>query len=237
MLKLEKVSKTLEVSISLRQRDRIFNRSLLQALLIALLIHGAALLLFPIAVAKISHSQLELPPVRVAADLSEGKVSTQLEQEELPPAYFLIPKSLTDSPPPLPSTKIATLQRASPLDLMIFDSWDEERRHPLHELLDPKPHFNSPVTVTLSGPLSFRRLHGTHPSLPSPLPEGLYRVVFHVEMENSTGQIFWYENSVAASDKQINKLAEQMVQEMRFEPIQNGFVTEGEVEFIFRQLS
>lgn len=220
MLRLEKGSKKLD--ITLRQRERIFTRPLLQALGIALGIHLAALVLFPIALTRFSGSQQIHLPVSVAAILPAlSDVSIEIAEEEIPARYLSAPKSRL---PPLPAP--SSLQLAMP------EFHPSQEQHDfLDDFLDHQTHFAEPLILRISGPLALRkRLLTTPKTLPIPHSG---RVVFHVQLENRSGKIFWLDRKEAHPDEKLNQIAERLIQELLFEPVREAFVTEGEVEIIF----
>lgn len=221
MLRLEKGSKKLD--ITLRQRERIFTRPLLQALAIALAIHLAALILFPIALTRFSGSLQVLPPISVAALLpSLSDVSSDIAEEQIPSRYLQPPKSRKLSLP-APSS----LQLAMPE----FHPSQNEPHDFLNDFLYHEPRFAESLTLRLSGPLALRkRLPLSHkPSIPA--CSG--RVVFLVQLENRSGKIFWLERKEPHADEKVNQLAENLILGLLFEPVREAFVTEGEVEVIF----
>lgn len=221
MLRLEKGSKKLD--ITLRQRERIFTRPLLQALGIALGLHLAALILFPIALTRFSGSQQVHPPVSVAAILpSFSGVSTEIAEEEIPSRYLSAPKSRM---PPLP------VASSLPLDMPELRASQDMPLDFLNDFLDHQPHFSEPLTVRISGPLALRQRVFTAPKPLNTTHMG--RVVFQVQLENRSGKIFWLERKEAHANEKVNQLAEKLIQELLFEPNQEAFVTEGEVEIIF----
>ncbi len=231
MLKLERIAKTLNLSITLRKREPFFNRTMLQALALGLGLHLAAFCLFPIAVSKFNGSLLILPPISVATDLphfSEGSVHAQIEQEEFSPRSLQPPKGLSFG---LPASIASAAISYPEEEVTVFYSTEREveLRHPLNELLDPSPKYDNSLIVHVSGPLSrYERAI----SVPTVIPEGLYRVVFHVAMENRSGKIFWYERKESSDDEKVNRLAEEILGAMHFEK-SDHFVTDGEVEIIF----
>ncbi|MCE5316327.1 MAG: hypothetical protein LLG04_03060 [Parachlamydia sp.] len=223
MLKLEKISKKLD--ITLRQRDRIFTRPLLQAFAIALALHLSALILFPIALTRFSGSHQVHPPVSVAALLPTlSDVTTEIAEAEIPPRYLTAPKSRM---PALPTPAPTSLQLAMPSLQPSKNELDF-----LNDFLDPQPHFAQPLTIRISGPLALCNRVTPKAQKPSTIPKN-GRVVFLVQLENRSGKIFWIERKEAHADESINQLAEKLIQELLFEPVREAFVTEGEVEIIF----
>lgn len=236
MLKLEKVSKTLDIHITLRKREKLFNRSLLQALSIAIALHLAGILFFPIAVAKMSGAFARLPPVSVAAELPiTAENSVAVEVEEVSPRIIRTPPSLSLKAPPLPIPELPSLEPLQKqISLPSFASIEEAQRDPLLPLLDPVPHYTQPVTIATSGPISASQLT-QEIILPAPIPKGRYRTVFQVEMEERTGRIFWFERKEADPHEPANLYAEKILQNLKFQTLQNAFVSSGEVEIVISQ--
>src|ERR1700728_1492531 len=105
MLKLEKIAKTLEISITLRKNERLFSKSFLQALLMAVGLHLFAGIFFNVRLSKVPENQEIFLPALVESDLSSAdqSVIAQLDLEEVLPRHVKEPKGSKPSLPAFPS--------------------------------------------------------------------------------------------------------------------------------------
>jgi hypothetical protein len=229
MLKLERLTKKLELSVTLRKREPFFNREMVQAMALGIALHLFFFFLFPIATLKFHGSQLFLPPVSVAADIpsSSGAVTIEMNQEEMAASHLEPPSLWTLSIPEVDLTIFPKI--ASYSGDVSFEQ--QHLNYPLLSLLDSLPKPVTPFQIHVSGPLSdvsfFLNYH-----VP-PIPEGLFKASFLVRMENQTGKIFWYEYREEPQNEAMRQLAQEVLNHLQFVKNKNLFVTDGEVEIIF----
>jgi hypothetical protein len=246
MLKLEKIAKALEISISLRKKEPLFNKAFLHALAIALGLHFAAGLLFNVRFVKIMDNQRTLSPVLVESDASlqtdynvvavtdtedvffSRRMSAPVESQPqfLSPSYQEIPNQNTYTHPPC--------------------KWDSDSfwavETCLHDPFFPSLSFakstDKPITVLVSGGLDPEHLmtdgsDQIDPSALAILPNQYYKNSYEIRIDNKTGRVFWYEAKAIGSNKELNKLGERILNEIAFKPKNEGFVTLGMAEILF----
>lgn len=219
MLKLEKVSKTLEVSITLRKKEPLFSRNLLLALLFATALHLVAGLLFNVRSFLFTGSQSLIPPVMVDAIMlppADAAVQVKLE-EDLSPRSVREPKKsdplFPDWPQREPFIAQGTVEPLWQINPFV-------KREFLPSLESPPPQKGA--RIHFSGSLAKATL------VHSPPPPALvYQGRFEVRLEGSSGTLFWFEPlQFSPHDHAIEK----WLKEFRFRPDPNTFVEAGEIE-------
>ncbi len=83
MLTLKKNKRDEEIHVHFRDRELLFDRTFLLALILALAFHGFALLAFHIKPFKLWYSEQVFPPVLVEAEIFNSKELNQLITEEI----------------------------------------------------------------------------------------------------------------------------------------------------------
>ena len=237
MLKLEKISKTREISIRMRKRDRVCNPIFLRAFAIALTIHLIGLGVVNIESFKIKGSDRWRPPAIVNAEI-EGSFNalTQLESG-IRRRSFLEPKESIPALPVMPEPiylrniesinkkgKTTTINPFRPLEKSLTESFDVK---PLTQA--------QPIIVRASGLLADKifNLEQIDSSVSSNLLKDSKTARFKVQVEGKSGQIFWHEIMQSTELADLDHLAEQMLRQIRFKAEANSFVTSGEIEIQF----
>ncbi len=221
MLKLEKTSQLSGLTVRLRERERFFEPRLLKALAIALFLHCGALFFFHVTPFNFS-STFIFPPVQVQSMQPVQTVSTivsiHMENDEnlQPPPINLIPTLDW-----IPLSKPTTLLTSLPLDLQTFQMLEERVwptwQEPLSlELQEPI------VQLNISGDLAELPLMTSDPLLNqlqsfSLLSSPVY-VTYQVQMNEKTGEIFWYDRLQSSGIADIDRLTERILLNLRFSP-------------------
>lgn len=240
MLKLEKVSKSMEISISLRDEERFFNRPFLKALALALLIHLAAAMLFQIRPFTILGSQMLFPPAQVDTDISytsDGGVFANLDHEEVVSFPIGEPKETFPKFPPVPDDMEWML---SSLSLFPIASTQNPFKFLESRWLEPdviswakQKIGGNPIQVFPSKQLAERMVinEGIEPFD----PRQTYSILFDVQVDDRTGTVCWYEiKKIEGSiDRELNLEAENILRRMRFNSLEHSFITSGEIEIRF----
>lgn len=219
MLKLEKVAKTLEVSITLRKKEPLLTKNLAWALLFALLLHLAAGLLFNVRAFLFLGSQSLIPPVQVDSILipaPDALVMVELAEDPFP-RWLREPKKSEPTLPDWPTAETLVTQASrEPL-------WE---KNPFEDLafapnLDHPPP-KAGIQVHFSGPLAqFSVIH-------SPPPPALrYQGRFQARLEGATGTLFWLE---PLQGGYTDHAVEKWLKDFRFKPDSSHFVEDGEIE-------
>lgn len=225
MLKLKKIAKTMEIAVSWRNEDSLFNRPLLQAFAIAIALHLFALCFVQIRSFNLFGTQSSIPPVVVDTDIAfidQSDVLAQLDvREELPrairepePAKLRVPVL---SPPEHSFLAFDYLMTTSELDPLSFS---EPPSHP------------SGTEVHVSGAIAERYIPTPIPS--SPLPTGpSLRYVYHIQVDNRTGELIWFERVSGNGDKLLTSKADMILRTLKFTPDSETFAANGAVEILF----
>lgn len=249
MLKLEKIAKTRDLNIILRDQPTFFSKTFLLALAYALLLHLAALLLFHIPSFVIPDANLISPPVYVMSELPDNlmikDLSLSLSAPEIP-AYLIAPQP--QMPALLPAAWQPAAINVSGMRQGAYEVHDNpylaienELLVPLSEELLAGPAAQSPLSIYVSGPLAASVWHSSisfeaalhtlskHPSLQNGTP---YRFIYDVLVDRSKGTIFWWEVHHADNNKILQELAVTILQQMEFEGDQTQFVASGRIEIV-----
>lgn len=244
MLKLEKISRSREIMVSLRDRDPRFNRTFIIAFAIAFSLHLLAGVLFTIRPFLLDSSELILPPIAASADLSVNRESMALAKvDKTERLHRTIPEPRY-SVPKVPELTEVTVNRqkeyvmkkeltAAPFAMIEkevfspdFTAWESSKQH-------------APVQILVSGPLADKTIevNGADsvelPLLNSDMRSNLIRALYAVEVENQSGQIFWYESQQKLENLEYRRLAEKILLNLRFHQDTKAFVTPGEIEIVF----
>lgn len=232
MLHLEKNRQG--ISVNIRDRQCLINRTFVFALSLALGLHLSAALLFNVQ-HFISFGDAVLPPTIVEADPGYDEIDSSilayLDRMNTQSRYSLEPKSSNLMIPSLsmetPARQMEHIKELSVIDnpfLIIEEDWQ-------HLITIETPSIPS-LQVNVSGTLAGKLLDdGSHTMLS--YSDKPYRMVYDVRVEAKTGEIFWYVPIHPIESLQIQKVATTLLDHMRFETDSLAFVYAGEVEIIF----
>lgn len=226
----------------LRKQEPFFNQLFLQALGIAVMIHLVGFCSIQIKSFKIINSEPERPPVIVNASIDRQENSTQvyLDSEVIRRRYPLEPKGST---PELPKmlTRQAALKSATTIEKNFlvptpFSKIEEQYVLPVSFSLTQK--VLSPIDIHISGPLANQTLihNGTQNLKTEKIQDQLKEqrmAKFAVQTEEKTGQIFWYELIQSTENADLDRLAEQIIEKMRFQQKVGHFIATGAIEIRF----
>jgi hypothetical protein len=234
MLKIEKTVHLSGLAIRLRERDRFLEPRLLKALAIALALHLGALFLFHVTPFSLS-STFIFPPIQVQSDqpmqgISAWVTSHSEEIEEMtPPPLAMIPTLDWISSPQKPILTPPTLDPLifQTVEEHLWPKWETPLSLPLEE-----PH----IQLTISGDLAEYPLVATDSLLSqmqpfSPSPRAYY-VTYQVQMDNRTGEIFWYECVESSDVAAIDRIAEQILLNLKFTPPPSRETVTGKLNFV-----
>lgn len=253
MLRLEKVSRNREIHISLRAKEHRFNRSFIIALCLAISLHLSAAFIFHIGPFKIFDGGLILPPAMVTAEIEndfdrdvENQAVAQIDNEGIPQRYLLMPKLSTLTLPKIaePSVfkEIEFIKEKDPT----FNPFLKIERdlQQIYFVKDEPPKEYIPIQIFVSGSLdqnNFLRddlemkefFSLFFPKKNSSSYLKYYRVLYAVQVESKTGQVFWFEAKEKSDVEEMNHIAEKMIKNMRFKKEEKSFVSLGEIEIHF----
>ncbi len=241
MLKLEKIVRSREVNILIKDPEGRFTAPLMKAFAIALGIHLALFSLFQITTLTYRGPSTPLPPTNVVAESSSPHVatlaSTDLETQldkRIPIREALEPKLHDDLALSFQHFSLAH-QRENRTNNP-FESLEEEILFPpsLSDLKTPLPPIQLIVSGTIQNRLIAQTLTQSIPKLPQRAAEvERARCVFSVAVSPTDGRIFWYEAIEHTSIKPLDLLAESLLKSLQFTQEPNQLVTKGTVEIHF----
>lgn len=233
MLKLEKISKTRELSVLLRAKPTLLTGSFRIALAYAVFVHLLAFLLFKIAPLSMKFQYTLFPPVNVAVDglVSHG-VDVVLENEEPIPEYLLLPKQgipeLFVDMTNFMRNHTEYIPWQSPLDdpFLAF-------QHQVEFPTEPEADAASSMSIHLTGGITELSLAKESDIKRNALGlEGKqpHRYVFRVLVEQKQGEIFWWEFIDTESSKTQLTEALNILDMLKFVPLSEPGILSGKVE-------
>jgi hypothetical protein len=234
MLKLEKTSNLSGLVIRMRERERFFEPCLLKALAIALFLHISALTLFHVTPFYLP-STFTFPPIQVQSDQPiqaiSALVSSYPEEEELsPPPLSLVPTldwvSFSQESMLIPSLSF-DLHALQSLEERVWPKWQEPLSLKLEE---PR------IQLTISGDLAELPLIASDLLLNQLQPishqELAAYVTYQVQLDEKTGEIFWYERTQSSAKANIDYLTEKILLNLRFASPASHEIVKGAVNFV-----
>lgn len=234
MLRLEKTANLSNITIRMRERERFFEPRLLKALAIALIFHCGALILFQVTPFSFA-STFTFPPVHVQSDSLIKGVSTfvshHTDEDEINfPSISIIPPldwiSVSQESALIPSVAL-NLQDLISLEERIWPKWEE----PLSQRLE-EPR----IQLAISGDLAELSLITSDPLLNQMQPLSSHSfstyVVYKVQLDEKTGEIFWYERITSSQEPVTDQLTEKILLNLRFGIPQSHQVIMGTLSFV-----
>lgn len=252
MLKLQKNSRDNEITISLLDRERFLNRSLLQALSIAIGLHLLAMFVFNIRLFHFGQEEGLLPPTFVESRLEqpsdkESVISTHIEEEKVPLKWILEPASSVPVIPSLPGGALKRefqIAKKESTQKNPFLAFEQEVQHQgLNHT--PMATLYTPLHIHLSGGLAQNTLisDGTEgitwlQTLPNePLPPSSlekFSLLYAIQIESKNGKIFWVEPKFSSAvPDYLNQIAERILKQMVFKEEKRLVIQSGEIELLF----
>lgn len=238
MLKLEKIRKTKDLNVCLRQKEPFFNRTFCLALLWAAGLHLFGILAFHIAPFKITYSNSLFPPVSVDSDLGwslRGKTMAFFEEEINVPAHLLVPfiDDFVPAPVELPALKEKSgyapkISGAHPF----LSSELKGLQHEASPLQRTSAQF---VHIDVSGPLAaavWKKPEIEISSLHFTKKSELF-LCFDVLVDGKSGRIFWLQPAEKAP-LALLAWAEKIMKGMEFDVPSVELAIAGRVEISIR---
>lgn len=237
MLKLEKISKTRELSVLLRAKPTLLTAPFLMALGYALFVHLAAFFLFKIAPLNIGFQYRSFPPVNVGVDLPvHSGVYVALQDQEPVPEHLIVPEHRIPK-----SSNAQGFSLAKSLEYIKLQS-------PLHNVFveledssafETKAGFPAPLSVHLSGSIAeMSLLPINEAAIIAKSEKGTTkepnRYLFRVLADQSRGEIFWWEIIDSESSKTHHAEAMEILKSLQFAPGLEFGILSGEVEIAVR---
>ncbi len=240
MLKLEKIAKTRELNILLRTRQTFLSVTFLCALGYALLIHFGALFIFKIAPFQVNYQQSLFPPVRVATELpiQRGVYSSNqhFEEQEPIPAYLVAP---LPTGPTIPMARmIPVLNKESITQKIAFNTpFFPQEEISEKEILASKTNakiyelIDFHISGALVELLELSPLTNISQEIKSDAKD-TYRIYFKVQVDQTNGEIFWWEIKEDPEDKKLQNYAIEALKSLKFAPQKAPDIVSGEIEIV-----
>ncbi len=227
MLKIEKISRNQQITIGFKKKNSFFNKALLEACFLAVILHLAGFLIFHIGPFKIMNSQI-LPPALVETDIfEEASTIAKIDPEKRLSRFPFAPTLKGPEFPAMPDLNLTDFMVLSQEINFLDNPFLNMENDLQHAHFFSKKNKNKPIKVVLSGDLANKKYEGDLSCLDSfKKIYGLYKV----KVENKTGRIFWIEPMTAFLDEKQNEAIKKFLKEIRFEKIDHGFLTSGEIE-------
>lgn len=248
MLKLKRSRKNNEIHIQIRQPLRLFDRYFLLALVAAFAIHLFAAFLFHVRLFSFGEIETVLPATKAYAHFVKGSaqesdaiVSTQINLEgRLTLAHLIPPESMPTLYPLEPSLSMPSIEYSETQENNPFSAIEKDVEDSYFANLEI-PVVTPPVKVMITGALAeipMQDFKDEISHLFAPLQfsaQNLHqeRIVYSVQMDTNTGQIFWFEPLESSLNSEQTTLTENLLKSIFFQSNPDHFVQSGQVEFIF----
>jgi len=239
MLKLEKNSRSQDITICLLDRERFFNRTMLLAIGIAFTLHFSAAQLFQIKLFHFNHQAGILSSTMVESHLeyiggSRAHIISQIEEKKVPKKTILEPVTTY---PFIPTLNFSALQKnvySNDMNSLTSELATQNNEYTSIRTQQQPTSVFLPIEIRLIGPLASKRLlnDGMHVIHLDTIIESV-SFLYRIQVEGSTGTIFWYEQSFE-NVSLLKSLAEQILANMAFEPDEQGFIYTSEIEIILK---
>jgi hypothetical protein len=247
MLRLQRASKSSDIHVQLRTKERFFNPTLCLALGIAAFMHLAAIFFFHIKPFKIE-SQWIIPDVKVNSEIGlkvedgDAFILAQIEEGKLlTPSFKAPPQPQADLPnfpgsyaiPPMALTERVDLEevsrggRASSMPHQTF---------PLKYTPLSTSFSCDSFDIAISGRLGDKEVVKKIASEQMTASVSSLRRVRSrhlVRVDESTGTIFWRKCLESTKNSELDQKAEKILAGLYFKPDPQAFDMEGEIEITF----
>lgn len=248
MLKLEKIARTRDINVCLRDKPVFLNKTFFVALGYALGFHLSALLLIQISAFKVGYQESIFLPAFVATDFKDAIDirGLQIDSEDQIPFFFLPPAAALPDMMPFRETSICFQERHQQKLLRREHALLSVENHmEMHFedsfFADPPPI--APVVIAISGMLADnfllhkeeheeelaqlvlqKKIHDL--SVPQ-------RFLFHVQVEDLEGEVFWWELVESSGEELCYEYAVAILKSLRFQLPSQSFAQKGDIEISF----
>lgn len=235
MLKLEKKSRSSELTVHIRAQEPFFEPILLKSLIFAFSLHVLAYVLFQITPFHFS-SEYTFSPIKAISRPEyvtvSPKIIASLEETTLLPPFPSLISNLT-----LPSVSQNLLP--TPNKEKTLSSLEK-----LEGKWTYKPDFNLPIEINepsiqlnISGDLADQKLLQSDPMLLNVQPVN-YKIepktlTFKVRLNAWSGKLFWTASEEPYVNKELRQKAEAILSNLKFEPPPSKEELTGKIIFTF----
>ena len=131
---------------------------------------------------------------------------------------------------------VSSLAPALNLDIKTFDEVESRVWPKWSEPIQEAMAVQEPrLKMEISGDLAQHRLISIVPALQEMLPlaqvAGEEYVVYRVQLDSQTGELFWYERIESSRVPSDNFLTEKILLNLRFSPLKESSIVKGELHF------
>jgi len=247
MLKLEKIARTRDIHVSLRDKQRFFNRSLCTALVYATAMHLLAIGMFHISGFRIGYAEDALEPAIVISDfVPDGSVDMFGVQDDVQEISFFLYPPVATMPEMRPA--ISCSLEYETVDPEMFATRKHEyivfnEPNACHSSLffkDPAPE--APIAINVSGPLADFAICSRNDSAKELVclmkdrgwtgMRVYSRFCYDVQLDSQAGEVFWWRLSKGDEKAIVKDHAESVLRSLKFKVGVRGCVT-GVVEIFY----
>lgn len=248
MLKIGKSKKNNEIFVELRQPFRVFDRTFLLALTTAISLHLFAAILFHVRLFSWGGVETILPAtntdayfVKSSAEEKDAIVTSQIDKEgRLTPAQ-MAPLGTSPSIPGIIPLHVASVNNIYLTSMgnnpfLEIEKDVEESYFSQNEI----PFISSNVKISVSGliaelPFTIRdqQLSALFELQKFPSDIRQDRIVYHVDIDSNSGEVFWFYAEQNALNKKQLILAEKLLKNLLFKIPKDEFIQTGQIEITF----
>jgi hypothetical protein len=221
-------------SLIVRDQASYISRRFWVAFAYALLMHLAGLLCFQVVPFQIKESGRILPPFQAEAALPMTVLADIEQSRPVPsglPPFVPASPAMAAQPEIAPQhlhLPIAGLDRSLPflsIERGVYETMPSLRETPSAPSLK----------IQISGALAGVRMANSGRNLALPAVSSAQRTVYNVQVESSSGRVFWYEPVQLSADREFNHFSEKVLRQLHFQASPAQYFISGQVELHYLQ--
>lgn len=226
MLKIERLSKDRKISITVKDRTKLFTPRFALALALAFAVHFLGAVLFHIDLGVLSTARDSLSAMIVSSDHTIwSKASPHFaEQAPIDNPYLVLAPPVGPIPtsyfPAIRSHLFKTQTRVEKLETALATSIDIPKKEPVADHLVP-------IRLHLSRGLSLQQYSLEVPQL---IARQGFSAHLEVKVDPSTGKIFWMDWKQSNGDRKTNHEIEELLKSLKFKLDSQINIAKGEID-------
>lgn len=245
MLKLQqRACSHRDITIRFRNNERFLNKSFMYAFLVALAMHFLGMGLISVDSMKVKalvhHTAVAIEAdMGIPLDVKGTTAKLKVDEQGLLPRYILEPEMAIPSLPQLPQIVLDSRTQNVKIPTIFKEQFTQLERVPYVSPIESLSfvYGRVPVKVRVFGDLAQRRVFLQKAQIPTPyfeqmLPVGEKIVKIEIHVDDSRGEVFWFEVKQSSYNDKLDKFALEVVSHMLFNRKKSSFVTKGEVEVV-----
>lgn len=236
-----KINKDRHISLRFYVKERLFTKTFLQALAIAVGFHLVGLIFFHISPLQHHDSLWVFPPAFVESEVQKNVLSgtiARLEKEKVSWRGISFPKPSFPSYPnlaipkePFKLNQQTTLPLAPPT---LFAQIEKKAELTIESFALQR---NNPLQLKTSGPLAQHELLEHHlkeaeEGLKKTTLSGTFLLQYSIQMDSRSGRVFWFATEHQPLHPLLEQVGESILQSLRFAQSDKGFATTGNIEIL-----